>query len=133
MKSLANLSFWPRFSHFANQTFKPTTIRHAFKSTGLVPFDPDIVLDKIREKQAQRAETAFQTPSPPPLPLHQTYPSRTCLCCQVWTKITESICQLKPGEKIDSEQIQQFRSYFGVDRPGLKIDTRGHNRSGKTS
>ncbi len=65
------LEFLTAFQSFRNQTFKPITIRHAFKSTRLVPFNPDVVLDKIREKQAQRAQTAIRTPSPPPLPLHQ--------------------------------------------------------------
>ena len=34
-------------------------IRHAFKSTGIVPFNPNVVLDKIREKEAQLRESAI--------------------------------------------------------------------------
>ena len=48
-EKFGKLEFLAAFQSFCNQTFKPTTIRHAFKSTGLVPFNPDIVLDKIRE------------------------------------------------------------------------------------
>ena len=58
-EKFGKLEFLAAFQSFRNQTFKPTTICHAFKSTGLVPFDRDVVLDKIREKQAQRAETAL--------------------------------------------------------------------------
>ena len=43
------LEFLAAFQGFRNETFKPSTIRHAFKSTGIVPFDPNVVLDKIRE------------------------------------------------------------------------------------
>lgn len=46
------LKFLTAFQSFCNQTFKFSIIQHAFKSTSLVPFNPDVVLHKIREKQA---------------------------------------------------------------------------------
>ncbi len=100
--------FLAAFQSFRNQTFKPTTIRHAFKSTGLVPFNPDVVLDKIREKQAQIAQTAVQTPSPPPLPLHQRTLQGPASIVKYGQKLQRAYAKLKPGEKIDSEQIQRF-------------------------
>jgi hypothetical protein len=48
------LEFLAAFQSFRSQTFKPSTIRHAFRTTGIVPFNPDIVLDIIRQKQAIR-------------------------------------------------------------------------------
>ena len=48
--------FLAAFQSFRNQTFKQTTIFHAFKSTRLVPF---ILLEKIREEQAQRTQSAL--------------------------------------------------------------------------
>ena len=105
MKSLANLA---AFQSFRNQTFKPTTIRHAFKSTGLVPFNPNVVLDKIRENQAQRAQTALRTPSVPPLLLHQRTPQGPASVVKYGQKLQRAYAKLKPGEIIDSEQIQRF-------------------------
>lgn len=49
---MKNLEFLAVFQSFCNQIFKPTTIRRAFKSTGLVPFNPNVVFDQIRAKQA---------------------------------------------------------------------------------
>ena len=58
-KKFGKLEFLAAFQLFRNQTFKSTIICHAFKSTDLVLFDPNVVLDKIREKQVQKMETAF--------------------------------------------------------------------------
>ncbi len=52
-EKFGKLEFLAVFQSFCNQTFKPITICHAFKSTGLVLFNPDVIFDKIREKQAQ--------------------------------------------------------------------------------
>ena len=52
------------------QTFKSSTICHAFRETGIVPLNPEIVLAKIRHKQAQLQITSH-IPSPPLLPLNQ--------------------------------------------------------------
>ena len=64
-EKFGKLEFLAAFQSFRNQTFKPITIRHAFKSTGLVTLIPTLSL---------------RNPSSPPLPLHQRT-SRTCLCC----------------------------------------------------
>ncbi len=54
------LEFLAAFQSFRKETFKPSTIRHAFRTTGIVQFNPDMVLDIIRQKQAVRP----RTPSP---------------------------------------------------------------------
>ncbi len=107
-EKFGKLEFLAKFQSFCNQTFKPTTIHHAFKSTELVPFNPDVVLDKIREKQAQRAQTAIQTPSPPSLPLDQRTPQGPASVVKYRQKLQRAYAKLKPGEIVDSEQIQQF-------------------------
>ena len=104
-EKFGKLEFLTAFQSFRNQTFKPTTIRHAFKSTGLVPFNPDMVLDKIREKQAQRAQTTIQTPSPPPLPLHQRTSQGSASVVKYGQKLQRAYAKLKPGEIVDSGQI----------------------------
>lgn len=37
------------FNRFRTQAFKDTTIRWAWENTGLVPYNPAVVLDKVRE------------------------------------------------------------------------------------
>ena len=73
-EKFGKLKFLTIFQSFRNQTFKPTNICHAFKLTGLILFNSKVVLNKICEKQAQKAQTATQTPSPPYFPLHQRTP-----------------------------------------------------------
>ena len=138
-EKFGKLEFLAAFQSFRNQTFKPT-IRHALKSTGLEPFNPDIVLDKIREKQAQRAQTAIRTPSPPPLPLNQRTPQGPASVIKYGQKLQRAYAKLKPGEKnrlrtntTIYSRIHRFRSYTRVDRFGFESNTGGHNRSGKTS
>lgn len=65
-----------------------------------------MVLDKIRKKQAQREETALQTPSPFPLPLHQYNLQRPASVVKYRQKLQRAYAKPKTGEKIDSEQIQ---------------------------
>ncbi len=52
--NFGKLKFLSAFQSFCNQTFKPTTIRHTLKLIGLVFFNPNVVFDKIRKKQAWR-------------------------------------------------------------------------------
>ncbi len=102
------LEFLAVFQPFRNQIFKFSTIRHAFKSAGLVLFNPDVVLDKIRKKQAQRQQTALRTPSPPPLPLNQRTPQEPASVVKYGQKLQRAYAKLKPWGKIDPEQIQRF-------------------------
>ena len=96
------------FQSFRNHIFKPTTIRYAFRLTGLVLFNPNVVLDKICEKQAQRAQTAIRTPFLPLLLLHQRTPQRPTSVVKYGQKLQRAYAKLKPGEIVDSEQIQRF-------------------------
>ena len=63
---LGKLEFLAAFQEFRNKTFKSSTIRHAFRTTGIVPFNPNMVLDVIRQKQAAALEIMNEprTPSP---------------------------------------------------------------------
>ena len=107
-EKFGKLEFLAAFQSFCNQTFKSSTIRHAFKSTGLVSFNTNVILDKICEKQAQRAQTAIKTPSSPPFPLHQRTPQRSDSVVKYGQKLQKAYAKLKPGEIDDSEQIQYF-------------------------
>lgn len=65
-EKFSKLEFLAVFQLFRNQTFKPATICHAFRSNRWVLFDFNIVFDKIREEQTQ----TLQTLSPPPILLY---------------------------------------------------------------
>ena len=58
------LEFLAAFQTFGNQTFKLITIRHAFRMTGIVPFNPSMVLDITRQKAANSSAFQLRTPSP---------------------------------------------------------------------
>ena len=45
------LEFLAAFQQFRAKTFKESTVKHAFKATGLVPYNPEIVLEKVRANQ----------------------------------------------------------------------------------
>lgn len=101
------LEFLSAFQSFRNQTFKPTNIRHAFKSTEQVPFNPNVVFDKICKKQAKRVQTTLRTPYPP-LPLHQRTSQGPVSVVNYRQKLQRVYTKLIPGGKTDSEQIKQL-------------------------
>jgi len=57
------IEFFTAIESIRTQTFKPTTILSAFRKTGLWPFNPDIVLDKL---QPISAPARPSTPIPGP-------------------------------------------------------------------
>lgn len=62
------LEFLVAFQEFRNKTFKSSTIRHAFRTTNIVPLNPDTVLDVIRQNAAAAAAADAEiprTPTPP--------------------------------------------------------------------
>ena len=42
------LEFLAKFQTMYNQTFKKSTIKSAFKNTGLIPYNPEVVFQKVR-------------------------------------------------------------------------------------
>ena len=54
------MDFLSAFQQVRDQAFKKTTIINAFKHTGLVPFNPAVVIDKVKEKRAARPKTPPQ-------------------------------------------------------------------------
>lgn len=65
------LEFLAIFQLFCSQSFKLSTIYHAFKSIRLEFFNFNMIFNKIRKKQAQIVQTTFQILSPLPLLLYQ--------------------------------------------------------------
>ena len=90
------------------QTFKSSTIRHAFRETGIVPLNPEIVLAKIRHKQAQLQAASDRTPSPPPLPLNQRTPQGPNSIVRYGEKLQRALARSGPKDIINPEQLQRF-------------------------
>ena len=67
---ITKLEFLGFIQQIRKQTFKESTIRSAFKKTGIIPFDPSIILEKLRDRRATTPpdQTASQS-SPFPTPL----------------------------------------------------------------
>jgi hypothetical protein len=76
LTEMSKTEFFAIFQEFSDRTFASNRIQSAFRKTGLVPYNPSIVLDKIKdfggiqevesEKSSEEEEPAFATPPPPP-------------------------------------------------------------------
>ena len=58
------LDFFNLFPEMKKKTMLPRTISHAWRNTGLIPYNPSVILDKIIAKQQRELE---KTPPPPPI------------------------------------------------------------------
>jgi hypothetical protein len=58
--NISKLEFLSLIEGVRRQAFKEKTIKSAFKKTGISPFDPDLIINIIKEREAIR------TPSPQP-------------------------------------------------------------------
>lgn len=47
-ESFTKVEFLAAFTKFRRQAFKSSTIRSAFRETGLIPYNPEVVLEKVR-------------------------------------------------------------------------------------
>lgn len=69
-ETFSKVEFLNAFNSFRRQAFKESTIRSAWKKTGLIPYNPVCVIDKVRERLPPPRST---TPPPPAwLPLKKT-------------------------------------------------------------
>lgn len=108
-KRFCILEFLTASQSFCNQTFKPTTICYAFKSTGLVLSHLDVVLDKIRSAKNKPRENKLPSKLLLLFPsVTSTYPQGPASVVKYGQKLQRAYAKLKPGENIDSEQIQRF-------------------------
>lgn len=99
--------FLAAFQTMRSQTFKATTIHHAFRITGIVPFSPGIVLEKIQEKQA-RQHVHPRTPSPPSLPLNQRTPQGPNSVIKYGEKLQRAFAKAGSNAIVHPEQMQRF-------------------------
>ena len=64
------IEFLDQIDSIRQQTFKPSTIQSAFRATGLIPYDPSIVISKLREAAPTLPPRSLQpSGSGPSIPL----------------------------------------------------------------
>ena len=68
-ETFSKVEFLIAFNSFRSKAFKDTTIRLAWKKTGLLPFNPALVADKVRDGLTPTRNT---TPPPEWIPLDKT-------------------------------------------------------------
>jgi len=67
------MEFFVAFQTFRNATFRPSTLRHAFARTSIVPFNPAIVIDSLRAKVVARQAIKGQETTPSSLDLDECF------------------------------------------------------------
>jgi hypothetical protein len=65
--SFNKVEFLAAIESIRAKTFTKRTIRRGWQETGLIPYKPDVVLDKLRRDEFQHALQRPATPSTPPL------------------------------------------------------------------
>jgi len=58
------VKFLDKIHSICQQKFKPSTIQAAFRATGLIPFNPSIVISKLREAVSLITYSLAEDPSP---------------------------------------------------------------------
>jgi hypothetical protein len=94
-ETITKVEFLAAFNHFRNQAFKSSTVRSAWKKTGLIPYDPSIVLNKVREtmprSQTPPRESVFQPLASTPKTVRQLAETDTELITS--TNLPDSMVQ----------------------------------------
>jgi len=75
-KAITKTDFFSIFQTFSNRTFTPVLCQSAFRKAGLIPYDPSVVLSKMKDYGGQQgrerscsidsSDAGFATPPPPP-------------------------------------------------------------------
>ncbi len=66
--NLLNFFFLASLTTIRAKTFKKSTIFSVFRKTGLIPYNPEIILQKIRPANGQIPPSRPVTPPPTPTP-----------------------------------------------------------------
>ncbi len=111
------------FHHFRAKAFKPENVRSGWRKTGLIPFNPEVVLSKIRARnpapapQPRYRSVSFSlTPPPPSVPCTPKKPD------QVIEQGQKIINQLENDEPISSAAAYLYKKI--LDKWGFADDRR---------
>ena len=95
--NITKLEFLSCIQQVRLQAFKESTIRSAFRKTGIFPFNPQVVLQCLEARQAR-------TPTPPPNSEPHSSPFRTPLTLRQINKVAEKLeIVLEEDESLDPD------------------------------
>ena len=95
--SIGKLEFLSCIGNVRDQAFRESTIRSAFKKTGIYPFNPQLVLEILASRQAE------STPSPPSTAL-QSSPFDTPVTLRQMNKVADKVANvIKEDEDLDPD------------------------------
>ncbi|KAK4148489.1 hypothetical protein C8A00DRAFT_19691 [Chaetomidium leptoderma] len=104
LTNITKVEFLSVIQGVRRKAFKESTIIAAFKKTGIWPFNPQVVLQVVRDRQARR------TPSPPPMP--DSSPFSTPLTLRQINRVAERLEDImERQDNIDlgfADDLQRF-------------------------
>lgn len=100
------LQFLAEFQAMRDKTFTEATIRSAWEKTGLIPFNPEMVLSKIRDHQD---EQPTRPTTPPPQPVKDTILDRTPRSAREIVDQAEVLQRwILSGKKVNPKYLYRF-------------------------
>jgi len=97
------VEFFTAIESIRMQTFKPTTILSAFRETGLWPFNPDVVLNKL-----QPITVPLRQHTPIPGPQLDDPPSTPTTLCSLKYHADSLVSTLPPLSPSSNRHLQQY-------------------------
>lgn len=111
-REFGKLEFLAAYQTFHTQTFKPSTIRHAFRDTGIVPFNPNMVLDKIRRRIVNRShQPRTFSPQPQLVERNSKGPESIKKCGQKITCALKDVGSDKGTIIMIRKSVERFQRY----------------------
>jgi hypothetical protein len=120
--SFNKVEFLAAIDSIRRQTFKRTTIRSGWQKTGLVPYNPDVVLRKLREMEINSFQAIPATPPPqsPSQNQNNNDPSRNLSPVKTYRQFCTHLRWLVrvEGEKITSNTHTILRGAYQLALAG---------------
>ena len=102
---ITKLEFLRLIQQIRKQAFKESTIRSAFKKTGIMPFNPGIILEKLRDRRAV---------SPPDQTISRSWPFPTPLTIRRLNRLGNHILETLPDDLDTNLAYKIERSIYGA-------------------
>ena len=127
------------FHGFRSKAFKNTTIRSAWKQTGLIPFDPNVVLNKMRETQPARSITPPTTTTESPDVWMTTPTTRkqlrrqqvSLLCSDYELELHQKLVKYTKGTNAMARRIELLENKLGRTQSAQNARNACKKQSGK--
>ena len=102
---ITKLEFLGLIQDIRKKAFKESTIRSAFKKTGIMPFNPNIILGELRNRRAV---------TPPEQTSHQSSPFATPLTIRGLNKAADGLLEDLPNDASPTYAYRLNRTLYGA-------------------